>query len=103
MNIDNFEIILLAGFFSKLLWNVIFPSMTQWMHRLWILGRINEKPQEFQMFTGLEVLFLLIFSALKGYEEASLFYGLMVVLFGVLLVGLSYLLCSAITKLIRGK
>ncbi|GKT26105.1 hypothetical protein [Acidovorax sp. SUPP3334] len=103
MNIDNFEAFLLVGFFSKLLWNIIFPSMMQWMHKLWVLGRINEKPREFQMFTGLEVLFLLIFSMWEGYEKASLLYGFMVVVFGGLLVGLSYFLCGAITKLIRGK
>lgn len=98
MKVDDFEIILLVIFISKLLWNVIFPAIKEWQ---WHFGNSDKEPRSFNMLIGLETLVLMIFSVWSSYRAGSYIHGIVIVFFGVVFIIISYVLSIAITRFIR--
>jgi hypothetical protein len=100
MNYENFEIALIAAFFTKLLWNIFSPSAAECKYQK--QRKIGvENPHSFNLFLGLEVVILIIFSLIKGFERNSFSSGFVILLFYSLVIAASYFLAAIFARVIR--
>lgn len=97
MMLDNFGVILLVFFISKLFWNVIYPAIMEWR---WHFDRSDRGAQSFNMMMGLEVVLLIIFSLWMGYG-GSYFDSILIIFLGAFLIAISYALSVVVTRFIR--